>query len=137
MKNISIMIDFFLMLDGFPTVAECVQAIVHHAVSCESDNQKRHIHRFSLRLFYRWQKVFGWDLSFISTRRIKNQLDRYLKVYRDKLQNGNGWKRTKMVPWKSEHNLLLKLLASTEHTGSYEENKKPITTWLFLFSLNN
>lgn len=132
MKNISIMIVFF-MLDSFITEAECVQAIVNYAVSYESGNQLRYIHQFWLRLFYRWQKLFGWVRSLISIRRIKNKLDRYLKGYSEKVQNGKGWKRTNMVDWKAEHNLLFKLLASTENTDNYEENEKFITTCLFLY----
>ena len=40
----------YALLEKLPTVAECVQAILHHASSYGTNRQKDHIHQFALRI---------------------------------------------------------------------------------------
>ena len=67
--------------------------------------------------------AFGRDIKYVTIRGIKDKLDRYLKVYRNKVY-AKGVTRAKMKAWKAEHNELFDILAKDVDPNKFDEAER-------------
>ena len=114
----------YAMLEKLPTVAECDQAIIHHAPSYRVKKQTDHIHQFALRIVELWQKAFGRDVSLVTIRGVKDKLGRQLKQYSTKVQKAKGSKRANMVKWNNECNMLFDILGKDADPEKFDDAER-------------